>query len=293
MRNEIVVPSIENSSIKIYNSQTAAKVEGFCDWHVHNEFEIFYLLEGTKIFTVSNQVLELQVGDIIFINCRVAHKTITPVGSRGIVLQFKTDLNLNTANVEQYLFYFMNKTKNDFMLFKKDSYINSQLSQYIQMISKEDKKRECAYDIFIKAHVYEVLGCLYRNGIISIAPDYLQTRNVTKIIPVLDYVNNHYAEQLTLGEVSVLLNVDKAHFCRIFKNTVHTSFINYVNFVRIYHAEILLMTTDKNISEVAYETGFCTVSYFIENFRKFNFCTPSKYRKLLAENANGKRNHDL
>ncbi|MBR4060164.1 MAG: AraC family transcriptional regulator [Lachnospiraceae bacterium] len=293
MHNEIIVPSIEKSSIKIFNAQDVAWEEGSCDWHIHNEFEIFYLLEGAKIFTVKKQTVEMKAGDIIFVNSRVPHKTLTPIGSRGILLQFKTDLNLNDSDFDNYLFCFIDKAKADFILFRIKSDIKLQMEQCILKISEEDRNRKGAYDIFVKAYVYELLGYLYRNNILSMPTDYLQLQNISKIIPVLDYVNHHYLESVTLEEVSVLLNVDKSHFCRIFKNITNTSFINYLNFVRVYHAEILLKTTDKNIAEIAYETGFCTVSYFIKTFRKFNYCTPAKYRKILAENTNGQRNHDL
>lgn len=284
MLNELVIPSIENSSIRILNSQIAAHKERISDWHLHNEFEIFCLLQGGKIFYVNDSTFELGVGDIIFINRRVPHKTLTPVGSRGILLQFKTDLNNNDGDFDKYLTYFADKDKNGVVLFKAGTPVNLQLSQCIHKISSENINMERGYDIFIKAYVYEVSACLYRQEIITAPKDMVSTNSLSKLIPVLDYINNHYAEQITLGEMSRLLNIDKSHLCRIFKNTVKTSLMNYVNFVRIYHAEVLLSTTDKNISEISYETGFCSVSYFIEIFRKFNFCTPARYRKLLTEN---------
>ena len=284
MLNELVIPSIENSSIRILNSQIAARKERISDWHLHNEFEIFCLLQGKKFFYVNDSAFELSAGDIIFLNKRVPHKTITPVGSRGILLQFKADLNDNDADFDKYLTYFIDKDKNNVVLFPKDSPINLQLKQSILKIDAENISKQRAYDIFIKAYVYEVLACLYRNEIIAVPNDFSGTNGPAKLIPVLDYINNHYAEQITLGEMSGLLNIDKAHLCRIFKSAIKTSPMNYVNFVRIYHAEVLLRTTEKNISEISYETGFCSVSYFIEIFRKFNFCTPAKYRKILAGN---------
>lgn len=287
MLNELIIPSIENSSIRVLNSQIAARKERISDWHLHNEFEIFCLLQGRKIFYVNDSTFELGVGDIIFINRRVPHKTITPVGSRGILLQFKTDLNDNDADFDKYLSYFIDKDKNHVVLFKPGTSINLQLSQCIQKINSENINMERGYDIFVKAYVYEVLACLYRKEIISAPKDLINTNSLPKLIPVLDYVNTHYAEQITLGEMSALLNINKSHLCRIFKSTVKTSLMNYVNFVRIYHAEVLLRTTEKNISEISYETGFCSVSYFIEIFRKFNFCTPARYRKILAENREG------
>lgn len=284
MYNELVIPSIENSSIRILNPQKAAQKELICDWHLHNELEISYLLQGRKIFYANDTTYELSAGDIILINRRVPHKTITPVGSQGILLQFKTDLNDNNADFEKYLSYFMDREQNKAVLFQTGSPVNLQLSQSISKINTELLGRGLAHDIFIKAYVYEVLACLYRHKILTAPDSFSNTGHLTRLIPVLDHIHEHYAETITLEEMSGLLNVDKAHLCRLFKSTVKTSLMNYVNFVRIYHAEVLLRTTEKNISEISYETGFCSVSYFIETFRKFNFCTPAKYRKLVIGN---------
>lgn len=74
--------------------------------------------------------------------------------------------------------------------------------------------------------------------------------------------------------------MDKSYFCRLFKKAVKTSFINYLNYIKIRHAEQLLCSTEKTITETAFETGFSSASYFTETFRKINLLSPTEYKRM-------------
>ena len=108
---------------------------------------------------------------------------------------------------------------------------------------------------------------------------------IIKIMPVLEYIDKHYSEALTLPELSKILNINEYYFCRLFKKMVNTSFVQYLNFVRVCKAEKMLLSTDKSISEISYETGFSSVSYFNRTFKKYKLSTPGNYRKIKYESG--------
>ncbi len=68
-------------------------------------------------------------------------------------------------------------------------------------------------------------------------------------------------------------------FCKLFKRATGATFVDYVQFRRLYHAEQQLTTTETNISEIALNSGFMSVQYFNRFFKEKHRCTPSEYRK--------------
>ena len=57
------------------------------------------------------------------------------------------------------------------------------------------------------------------------------------------------------------------------------SFSEFVNHIRLQKAKEMLYNTDKTIAEIAYDTGFTTVTYFNRLFRRTFKCTPKSMRK--------------
>jgi AraC-like DNA-binding protein len=64
------------------------------------------------------------------------------------------------------------------------------------------------------------------------------------------------------------------------------TFIDYINSMRIYHAEQLLIKTQISITEISFQVGFSSTAYFIKVFKRYNFCTPSNYRKMFLASRN-------
>ncbi len=280
VNNEIIIPSVTNTSIKIYDSQQTSKKATSCDWHFHNEIELFYLYEGSKIFYTKNQVVKLQEGDIAFVNSRVPHKTLTPALSRGILIQFTDDLYFDEEFVDNYALAFLKNKEVDLCIFPAGTCVNIQLCECFKKISKEYLNKDKFHNMYIKAYVFEALACLYRYNIL-VAPDKLMNKkSIFDILPALDYISKHYCERITLDDVCSLIYTEKSHFCKLFKKATKTSFLNYLNFIRICHAEILLRQTRKSIAEIAIETGFSSPSYFAETFKKINLLSPTAYRKM-------------
>lgn len=115
--------------------------------------------------------------------------------------------------------------------------------------------------------------------ILKDAVSFFDEKSINRIYPALEYIENHYNENISLDDVSATLNVDKAHFCRLFKKATNTSFVQYLNFVRIQKAEKLLTETELSISEISHRVGFSSPTYFAETFRMIMNCTSRFYKK--------------
>lgn len=282
MLNELEVPAVERSSLRIIPGHNPIIIPDVCDWHFHNEYEMLLSLEGEKTVIANGFEYTLNVGDILFINRKVPHKAITHPGERTVILQFNNSFTAEET-VNSFLMFPNSKDVNDIMLFKAGSEHCAQLGTYMTNIANEYSRKEPAYEEFIRGYLQEMVAYLYRHRVIINHNSQFNRSEMQRIIPALEYINTHYHEPITLESISKLLSIDKSHFCRIFKKSMNMTFVDYLNSVRIYQAEILLTKTKKSVTDISLMVGFSSTAYFIKAFKRYNFCTPCKYRKMFLE----------
>ena len=106
-----------------------------------------------------------------------------------------------------------------------------------------------------------------------------------KIVRLLEYLQHHYAENITLEEAARKTALSKFYFTRIFKQQTGQTFYDYLSFLRIQAAEALLKDTSVPVSEVAASCGYANVSSFNRTFRRYRECSPQEYRNLYGHGA--------
>lgn len=103
----------------------------------------------------------------------------------------------------------------------------------------------------------------------------------SRLTPILDYIDEHYAEAITLKQLSDLLGVTPQHLCTLFRKIMNTRIFEYINLVRIKKSkEVLLDQPSLPIRDVAHLNGFEDVSYFCYIFKRIEKHTPGEFRKL-------------
>jgi len=98
---------------------------------------------------------------------------------------------------------------------------------------------------------------------------------------VIDYINEHLQDELSLFELARIANLSPHHFATVFKASTGISPHRYVIERRIDRARDLLRQEEKTISEIAYAVGFSSQSHLTANFRRTTGVTPRKFRQSL------------
>jgi len=98
---------------------------------------------------------------------------------------------------------------------------------------------------------------------------------------VIDYINEHLQDELSLFELARIANLSPHHFATVFKASTGISPHRYVIERRIDRARDLLRQDEKTISEIAYAVGFSSQSHLTANFRRTMGVTPRKFRQSL------------
>lgn len=105
------------------------------------------------------------------------------------------------------------------------------------------------------------------------------SKNIEKVNKVYEYVFQNIQEGIRLEEASAVLNMAPSSFCRFFKKKTGNTFMEYVKNVRVGIAAKLLAETDKQITQICFESGYNNLANFNHYFKANMGKTPSDYRK--------------
>lgn len=97
------------------------------------------------------------------------------------------------------------------------------------------------------------------------------------------FIQEHQADELSLGDVAKAVNASTFYFCKLFKKSTGLNFTEYLSRVRIEKARNLLLNPNLRISEVAFASGFQSLTHFNRIFRRIAGESPTQYRKKLPK----------
>lgn len=132
------------------------------------------------------------------------------------------------------------------------------------------------YSAFPKASLLYTHMRALLTGILGAGKPETRENNLREI---LLYVDQHYAETLTLEFLSSQFHISLSHLCRQFKKAAGMTFTEYLFARRMDKAMRLLKETSLSVAEICEQTGYTDYFYFNKIFKKYTGCTPGRYRK--------------
>lgn len=258
--------------------RTRITVPGFeFKWHYHPEYELTYILSGSGYRVVGNSHEPFTSGDLVLLGSNLPHtwwgKNEDGSPSEAIVIQFSSEfmepfLKLNEG---QDLKKLLEKSANG-IRFEPDTSIVDKLG----VLGDTTALNSILNLLSILQDLTEIKTTI-------ICPNYyrhvVSKKFETRINKVCTYIQNHYSEPLSLKEVADLVSMSQSNFCKFFKKATSTTFSDYLNDLRINEACHLLIYSEDNISKIAEDCGFESLSYFNRVFLKKKLVKPSLFRK--------------
>lgn len=280
MRNEIVSSNVSRLSLRIvHNVRSTLQSAYSCSLHYHDEMEFLPVFSGTLTCIVDGKQYTAHSGDVIFINSGIPHETFTPAGEHDsglIQFRLRDFLEREIERVIRYSLKYRSLVGAPVHIIRDETFFAT-----VCELLHECKNEQKGYEMFARSAVYRILGMLYRAEYLSDSLELYRRKEVQKLLPALTYINENYADNLTLSAVSAHLGFNESYFCRIFKSGTGATFTEYLNFVRVCKAEKLLCETQDSIFEIANSVGISSLSYFNRIFRKYHNCAPTTYRNAL------------
>ena len=281
MKREIISFRFPALSLNI-RKITASKTAHFRDTHFHNAVELVKINSGKITCRIKEQTISLSSGNVLLINSAVTHNLVysEPVSMTYMQINIDKYLEYSSLPDDSFLYKFIrnNSLKNYFI-----SNINGELFDIFNNIEKECNKKLPAYDVYIKSHILALTAFMYRNELLSDISLLCDKKNFSELIPSIEYIDKNYNIKLSLDEIAEKINADRFRFCRLFKAATGSTAFEYINFVRLHMAEMMLTTTKKSIAEIAFDCGFASIQYFNRTFKEYHGHTPKEHKNQFAE----------
>lgn len=278
MHNESIWLNVPESRVRVEESLECG-VGRICEMHYHDEIELLLIRKGAVSCVVDGREYPAKAGEVLIVNSRVPHYTLSREnGSRYLLLQFRMGEYREDAFLSDLYAYQITGQV------PARSLTDLTIADAMEKIFLESGNREQAYNYVIKSCVYLILARLIRHEILPNPEQSINRTGIKRLRPVLDYIDKNYAAALSLEEAGAILGLNPSYFCRLFRSVTGSTFTEYLNYVRVRHSEVLLRTTNENITAVSTDVGFSSVTYYNRVFKKLMNCTPSVYRLLRYRN---------
>ena len=146
----------------------------------------------------------------------------------------------------------------------------------IYMEKKEGAGADIATQIRVKIVLLQFILEMWKKGLV-VENDTSGRNTVEK--EMVSYIQQNYTGTISLKEFGEQFHLSEKYISRYFKEHFHITLSQYVTYLRLEHAKQLLQDTDIPITEIAMQSGYQNVSYFIRSFKKTYEVSPLKYRK--------------
>lgn len=269
----------ENETIGLFTAEPAAQKAGSASFSAENIWRLssFVRTAVGGLCTNSKRVL-FSIPDCFehMENC-----LLTSLRA-GKISDFK-------SNTEQMLYDLMTKSS-DFNAVKTYAFTVFILLLKICISEKLDVKSVFGqdYEMFLnlQSTKYETeLEALLTNlaeNLIHAAFGKLSSRQIA-INEAISYIEEHYAEKLTLEKLSAEIFMSPHYLSKAFFSETGIKFIDFLNKVRVEKAVLLLENDNLSLKEIAEATGFGGQSYFTKVFKKVTGASPRQYKTALAK----------
>ncbi len=257
------------------------------DTHFHNEVEYICVLEGCIEYTINGAPYTLRKGDCAFTNSNVLHSSRsigkTPAVTQVVLfpLTFLSD-NLSDTITQKYIQPVAGKDLLGTLIDRTETGLS--IMSTIEELSKQD----CScfgYELCVASLIY----MLWKHTVTYLCEEdslrfegKAEYHNSEIAKNMLNYIHAHFAEQIVIPDIANAICSSTSECFRCFKQFTGQTPVDYIQNYRLKQAEKLLLDSKYSITEIGYQCGFYSSSYFSKLFKERFRMTPREYRKMYG-----------
>lgn len=261
--------------------------------HYHDCLEIDFVEEGSGVNLIEGRAYDMKPGDLYVINNEEHHMSYSNGSLRMLVIVFDPSLVYpEQSQAFAYLKPFFARQVNFSNHINATQPIYDRLRELVNLLRCEWQQKQEGYQLVVRAVLLQLLALLYRHFKMenTISDEMHQFRQgYEKIRPAVDYITSHYVEPISLQQLADIAHMNRTYFSGQFKKIMQIGLTEYIENIRMNKASLLLRSTELSISDIAYQSGFSSLSYFNRVFSAHFGMSPSQYRKkqnIFQKNTN-------
>lgn len=252
-------------------------------WHWHEALEFNLVLDGEVKVSTASQTQVFQKGEGFFLNsnvlaamdsdtdCIMDSHLFHPVFLSG---HFKSVFET------KYLNPIVQNRNLDMVAFRGTNTQQKQILNKLRQLGQLQKEPDTEFQT---RNLLSEIWLFLLDEIKNAEPNiyHPQQKNQDRILTMISFIQENFAEKLTLEDIADSAAVSTRECLRCFKSAIHQSPMDYLIEYRVRTAKKMLETTDLSITDIALRCGFNSNSYFTKLFHRICGKTPNAYRKEL------------
>jgi AraC-like DNA-binding protein/quercetin dioxygenase-like cupin family protein len=255
--------------------------------HWHDSYELGFVRSGTGIIVLGQQEYAYTPGQVYIINSFDPHMGYAgnPYSRLFVVAFHPTILD------DGWIGHMRREARAPFLpdfgaegpLIPLDDPVTAPVRGLLREIRREAIARATLWDVVAGGLLIQAIGYLARRVLQRARPSPARQERrkaLQRIGPILQMIQQRYADPLSLAEMADVIHVSRPHCCALFKTALGTTPITYRNARRLAEARRLLCQTDLTVQEIAYRVGFSTAQEFHRLFRRETGTTPTQFLAL-------------
>lgn len=253
-------------------------------WHWHPDLEIGVILQGTAVIGAGAERFTVRPGEGFFINAEVLHALWAQDQSACLLHSAVFHPRLVGGSVDSifwqnYIQPLITDSARQSIHFDGSQPWHALALDAIGAAWSSCVEEPPGYDLQTREALSRLALLLSRNRpAVGAAPAKRVLRNEARIKQMLQFIQEHYASDISLASLAESAAISESECLRCFRGTIGTATIQYLKQFRVQKATELLAGTEKDVAEIGALCGFEDASYFTKTFRELKGCTPSAYR---------------
>ncbi len=256
--------------------------------HWHDEAELTLITEGQCTYHIHLDTFHAEKGDLLFVPPAELHSIIMQDGSdmASETYVFHMDyLGASAADLcaVKYLAPITRHTLILPCIIHPGHPVYSRLLAVFQDINRIYEDTPPGYELLLKSALLAAVASLIPYQEENAARPQLENEHTEKLKLALEYIGEHYGEEITIAQLAKLCYFSEYHFMRFFKKYTGVSCLEYIKNLRLENAAAMLAKGGQSILEISLSCGFSNLSYFYREFRKKYGMTPKNFAKNMPE----------
>lgn len=258
--------------------------------HTHDYIELAYVVEGEFRQRILGRDIVFSKGELCLIDKNCLHQDyllekpaiVLFLGIANDIFAEIMDENVAAQKIISFLQAALLKQKDlqQYLHFRpgSDSCATEELEQCLSLLLNELYHGRIGYHYICKGLLLRIFRIISTKYDFSLSKELRKTMNWIIFEEISDYIKRHYAT-VTIHELVKEFHFQEDYFNRIIKNKTGLTYSDYVQQLRLEHAEHMLISSNRSVEEITELVGYHNKGYFYKIFKEKYGTTPSRYRK--------------
>ena len=278
-----VLSYYENATSQFHITKITSPKEAL-KLHSHSYFQVYCITGGTVLHHLEGKTAKLTKGDVFILPPNREHRIETPAGEVNFTsMSFMPEYFQGTQEGNKLILDFLSYLQADpakdlepriTLSYEDAVFTEILLDRILEEFGKDQREK----NELIRECVSVLLSLFAREYFREHDDAFVLRENRELVMQSIEYIKNHFEEEMTLTEIVRRSAMSKTVFCTLFRSIVGLSFKEYLNRVRIEKAAEWIAAGEK-IAAVSGRCGYGDFSTFYCNFKRYMGLSPSEFRK--------------